>query len=44
MSIDTKIEEEEENLVETSDGGFASDETYMMSPAPPSKNSTEDNV
>jgi hypothetical protein len=44
MHIDTKIEEVEEDPMETSDDESADDETYKMSPVPPSKNSSEDDV
>jgi hypothetical protein len=44
MHIDTEIEEVEEDPMETSDDEFADDETYKMSPVPPSENSSEDNV
>jgi hypothetical protein len=44
MHIDTEIEEVEEDPIETSDDEFADDETYKMSPVPPSENSSEDNV
>jgi hypothetical protein len=44
MHIDTEIEEVEEDPMETSDDESADDETYKMSPVPPSKNSSEDDV
>jgi hypothetical protein len=44
MHIDTEIEEVEEDPMETSDDEFADDETYKMSPVPPSENSSEDDV
>jgi hypothetical protein len=44
MHIDTEIEEVEEDPMETSDDEFTDDETYKMSPVPPSENSSEDNV
>jgi hypothetical protein len=42
MHIDTKIEEVEEEQMETSDDESAKDETYRMSPVPPSENSAEE--
>jgi hypothetical protein len=42
MRNDTKIEEE--NPMDTSDDKSAEDETYRMSPVPPSKNSVEDEI
>jgi hypothetical protein len=42
MHIDTKIEEVEEDRIETSDDESADDETYRMSPMQASKNSTEE--
>jgi hypothetical protein len=42
MHIDPEIEEVEEDLTETSDDESPSDETYKMSPVPPSENSNED--
>jgi hypothetical protein len=42
MHIDTEIEEE--NPMETSDDVSAEDETYRMSPVPPSENSAEDEI
>jgi hypothetical protein len=44
MHIDTEIEEVEEDPMETSDDESADDETYKMSPVPPSENSSEDDV
>jgi hypothetical protein len=44
MHIDTKIEEVEEDHTETSDDESADDETYKMSPVPPSENNSEDDV
>jgi hypothetical protein len=44
MHIDTEIEEVEEDPMEISDDESADDETYKMSPVPPSKNSSEDDV
>jgi hypothetical protein len=44
MHIDTKIEEVEEDPMETSDDESADDETYKMSPVPPSENSFEVDV
>jgi hypothetical protein len=44
MSIDTEIEEEEENHMETSDDESTDDKTYRMSPIPPSENSAEDDA
>jgi hypothetical protein len=44
MHIDTEIEEVEEDPMETSDNESADDETYKMSPVPPSENSSEDDV
>jgi hypothetical protein len=44
MHIDTEIEEVEEDPMETSDDESADDETYKMSPIPPSENSSEDDV
>jgi hypothetical protein len=41
MHIDTEIEEDP---METSDDESANDETYKMSPVPPSENSSEDDV
>jgi hypothetical protein len=42
MHIDTKIEEVEEDHMETSEDEFVDDETYKMSPMPASENSTEE--
>jgi hypothetical protein len=44
MHIDTEIKEVEEDPMETSDDESANDETYKMSPVPPSKNNSEDDV
>jgi hypothetical protein len=44
IHIDTEIEEVEEDPMEVSDDESADDETYKMSPVPPSKNSSEDDV
>jgi hypothetical protein len=44
MHIDTEIEEVEKDPMETSDDESADDETYKMSPVPPSENSSEDDV
>jgi hypothetical protein len=45
MSINTEIEEEEEqNPMETNNDEIADDETYRMSPVPPSENNAEDDV
>jgi hypothetical protein len=44
MHIDMEIEEVEEDPMETSDDESAYDETYKMSPVPPSENSSEDDV
>jgi hypothetical protein len=44
MHIDTKIEEVEEDPMETSDDESADDETYKMFSVPPSENSSEDDV
>jgi hypothetical protein len=44
MHIDTEIEEVEKDHMETSDDESADDETYKMSPVPPSENSSEDDV
>jgi hypothetical protein len=44
MHIDTEIEEAEEDPMETSDDESVDDETYKMSPVPPSETSSEDNV
>jgi hypothetical protein len=44
MHIDTEIEEVEEDPIETSDDESSDDKTYKMSPVPPSKNSSEDDV
>jgi hypothetical protein len=44
MHIDTEIEEVEEDPMKTSDDESTDDETYKMSPVPPSKNSSEDDV
>jgi hypothetical protein len=44
MHIDMEIEEVEEDPMETSDDESANDETYKMSPVPPSKNNSEDDV
>jgi hypothetical protein len=44
MHIDTEIEEVEEDPMEISDDESADDETYKISPVPPSKNSSEDDV
>jgi hypothetical protein len=44
MSIDTEIEEEEEDSMETSDDELADAETYRMSLIPLSENSIEDDV
>jgi hypothetical protein len=44
MHIDTEIEEVEEDPMESSDDESADDETYKMSPVPPSENSSEDDV
>jgi hypothetical protein len=44
MSIDTKIEEKEEDPMETSNDETADDGTYRMSPVPPSENNSEDDV
>jgi hypothetical protein len=44
MHIDTKIEEVEEDPIETSDDESVDDETYKMSLVPPSENSSEDDV
>jgi hypothetical protein len=42
MCIDTEIEKE--NPMNTSDDESAEDETYMMSPVPPSDNNAEDEI
>jgi hypothetical protein len=42
MHIDREIEEVEEDPLETSDDESTDDETYKMSPMPPSENSNED--
>jgi hypothetical protein len=42
MHIDTKIEEVEEDCMETSEDESADDETYKMSPMPTSENSAEE--
>jgi hypothetical protein len=44
MHIDMEIEEVEGDPMETSDDESTDDETYKMSPVPPSKNSSEDDV
>jgi hypothetical protein len=44
MHINTEIEEVEEDPMETSDDESTDDETYKMSPVPPSENSSEDDV
>jgi hypothetical protein len=44
MHIDWKIEEVEEDPMETSDDESTDDKTYKMSPVPPSDNSSEDDV
>jgi hypothetical protein len=44
MRIDTEIEEEEENHMETSDDESTDDKTYRMPPIPPSENSAEDDA
>jgi hypothetical protein len=44
MHIDTEIEEVEKDPMETSDDESADDETYKMSPVPPSENCSEDDV
>jgi hypothetical protein len=44
MSTDAKIVEEEEDPMETGDDESADDETYRMSPMPPSENNVEDDV
>jgi hypothetical protein len=44
MHIDIEIEEVEEDPMETSDDESINDETYKMSPVPPSENSFEDDV
>jgi hypothetical protein len=44
MSIDMKIEEKEEDPMETSNDETADDGTYRMSPVPPSENNSEDDV
>jgi hypothetical protein len=42
MHIDTEIEEVEEDPMETSDNKSIEDETYRVSPVPPSENNTEE--
>jgi hypothetical protein len=42
MHIGTEIEEVEEEQMEISDDESTEDETYRMSPVPPSENSTEE--
>jgi hypothetical protein len=42
MHIDTEIEEIEEDPMETSDNKSIEDETYRVSPVPPSENNTEE--
>jgi hypothetical protein len=42
MRIDTEIEEE--NPMDTSDDESIEDETYSMSPVPPSENNVEDEI
>jgi hypothetical protein len=42
MHINTKIEEVEEDHIETSDDESTDDETYKMSPMQTSKNSAEE--
>jgi hypothetical protein len=44
MHIDMEIEEVEEDPMETSDDESTDDETYKMSPVPPSENSSENDV
>jgi hypothetical protein len=44
MHIDTEIEEVEEDPMETSDDESTDDETYKMSPVPPSENSSKNDV
>jgi hypothetical protein len=44
IHIDMEIEEVEEDHMETSDDESADDETYKMSPVPPSENNFEDDV
>jgi hypothetical protein len=44
MHIDIEIEEVEEDPMETSDDESVDDETYKMSPVPPSENSVEEDV
>jgi hypothetical protein len=44
MHIDTEIDEVEEDPMETSGDESVDDETYKMSPIPPSKNSSENDV
>jgi hypothetical protein len=44
VHIDTKIEEVEEDPMETSDDEAVDDETYKMSPVAPCENSSEDDV
>jgi hypothetical protein len=41
MHIDIEIKEVDENPTETSDDEFVDDETYKMSPMPPSENNNE---
>jgi hypothetical protein len=42
MHIDTEIDEVEEDPMEASDDESAKDETYRMSPMPPSENNVEE--
>jgi hypothetical protein len=44
MHIDMEIEEVEEDPMETNDDESTDDETYKMSPVPPSENSSENDV
>jgi hypothetical protein len=44
MHIDMEIEEVEEDPMETSDNESIDDETYKISPVPPSEKSPEDDV
>jgi hypothetical protein len=44
MHFDMEIEEVEEDPMETSDDESVDDEIYKISPIPPSKNSSKDDV